>query len=115
VFIDPTDILLIWDPYYSRHTRQRADSGEQMTFVEAVFSFVFGDGNPNERFEVCACVCVRVCVCVWRLAAHRAVCREGCARLSRSGTQAPSGVPVQVPDSGVAIVAQRLQHSNRLC
>jgi hypothetical protein len=23
-----------------------------MTFVEAVFSFVFGDGNPNENFEV---------------------------------------------------------------
>lgn len=52
MFIDPTDIFLIWDPRYSRHTRQRADSGESMTFVEAVFSFVFGDGNPNENFEV---------------------------------------------------------------
>lgn len=53
MFIDPTDIFLIWDPYYSRHTRKRADSGEGMTFVEAVFSFVFGDGNPNENYEVC--------------------------------------------------------------
>lgn len=51
VFIDPTDIFLIWDPRYGRHQRERADSGE-MTFVEAVFSFVFGDGNPNENFEV---------------------------------------------------------------
>lgn len=51
VFIDPTDIFLIWDPRYGRHQRERADSG-QMTFVEAVFSFVFGDGNPNENFEV---------------------------------------------------------------
>jgi hypothetical protein len=52
VFFDPTDILLIWDPRYGRHSRARADSGEGMTFVEAIFSFVFGDGNPNERYEV---------------------------------------------------------------
>jgi hypothetical protein len=52
VFIDPTDIFLIWDPRYGRHSRERVDSGESMTFVEAVFSFVFGDGNPNESFEV---------------------------------------------------------------
>lgn len=52
VFIDPTDIFLIWDPRYGRHSRERVDSGESMTFVEAVFSFVFGDGNPNENFEV---------------------------------------------------------------
>ena len=51
VFIDPTDIFLIWDPRYGRHQRARAESG-QMTFVEAVFSFVFGDGNPNEDYEV---------------------------------------------------------------
>lgn len=52
MFIDPTDIFLIWDPYYGRHTRRRVDSGDNMTFVEAVFSFVFGDGNPNDSYEV---------------------------------------------------------------
>jgi hypothetical protein len=52
VFFDPTDFLLIWDPRYGRHSRERVDSGENMTFVEAVFSFVFGDGDPNMSFEV---------------------------------------------------------------
>lgn len=52
VFIDPTDIFLIWDPYYSRHSRERADAGDGMTFVEAVFSFVFGDGDPNADWQV---------------------------------------------------------------
>ncbi|WIA33689.1 hypothetical protein OEZ86_006807 [Tetradesmus obliquus] len=51
VFFDPTDLLLIWDPRYGRHSRQRVDSGQNMTFVEAVFSFVFGDGDPNMGFE----------------------------------------------------------------
>lgn len=57
VFIDPTDFLLIWDPYYSRHSRQRVESGEGMTFVEAVFSFVFGDGDPNISYEVSCVPC----------------------------------------------------------
>lgn len=52
MFFDPTDFLLIWDPRYGRHSRQRVDSGQNMTFVEAVFSFVFGDGDPNMGFEV---------------------------------------------------------------
>lgn len=52
VFFDPTDIILIWDPRYGRHSRQRVEQGEGLTFVEAVFSFVFGDGNPNLNFEV---------------------------------------------------------------
>eukprot|EP00775_Hariotina_reticulata_P003685 gene3685-3945_t len=34
VFFDPTDIFLIWDPYYGRHS-----------------SFVFGDGDPNLTYE----------------------------------------------------------------
>ncbi|KAF6251928.1 hypothetical protein COO60DRAFT_1674245 [Scenedesmus sp. NREL 46B-D3] len=51
VIFDPTDFLLIWDPRYGRHSRQRVESGENMTFVEAVFSFVFGDGDPNMSFE----------------------------------------------------------------
>ncbi len=52
MFFDPTDIILIWDPSYGRHSRQRVDEGQGLTFVEAVFSFVFGDGNPNLNFEV---------------------------------------------------------------
>jgi hypothetical protein len=82
VFIDPTDIFLIWDPRYGRHQRERADSGE-MTFVEAVFSFVFGDGNPNENFEVGASWTIRQwtasrlilalsTTCDWLLSSQRA-------------------------------------------
>jgi hypothetical protein len=55
VFFDPTDFLLIWDPRYGRHSRERVESGQNMTFVEAVFSFVFGDGDPNMSFEVSRC------------------------------------------------------------
>ena len=29
----------------------RQDSGQGMNFLEAIFSFVFGDGNPNESYE----------------------------------------------------------------
>lgn len=54
VFFDPTDLWLIWDPYYGRHSRERVERGEGLTFVEAVFSFVFGDGDPNMSFAVSA-------------------------------------------------------------
>lgn len=61
MFIDPTDFLLIWDPRY-RRARERSGRGDDnMTFVEAVFSFVFGDGNPNESFEVSLAVKQRCC------------------------------------------------------
>ena len=39
------------DPYYMRRRRRRELSGQQMSFVEAVFSFVFGDGDPNWAYE----------------------------------------------------------------
>ncbi len=29
----------------------RQESGQGMNFLEAIFSFVFGDGNPNETYE----------------------------------------------------------------
>lgn len=29
----------------------RQEAGQGMNFLEAIFSFVFGDGNPNESFE----------------------------------------------------------------
>ncbi|KAF8060028.1 hypothetical protein HT031_004966 [Scenedesmus sp. PABB004] len=51
VFIDPTDLFLILDPRYGPHTRRRVDEGRGLTFVEAVFSVVFGDGDPNANFQ----------------------------------------------------------------
>jgi hypothetical protein len=52
---------LFWyfDPnysYYRRQRRQRATratgtSEPEMSFLEAIFSFLFGDGNPNEDLE----------------------------------------------------------------
>jgi len=52
-----TDILWYWDPwYYRRRALMRASlrPGEDMppmTFFEAVFSFVFGDGDPNTTYD----------------------------------------------------------------
>ena len=40
----------LWDPYYTRRQRA-ADPYHEMGFLESVFSFVFGDGDPNERLE----------------------------------------------------------------
>ncbi|EFJ41494.1 hypothetical protein VOLCADRAFT_98565 [Volvox carteri f. nagariensis] len=52
-FMDPVDLFLYWDPYYER--KRAARSAELrtggMNFMEAVFSFVFGDGDPNESYE----------------------------------------------------------------
>ncbi|KAK2982803.1 hypothetical protein RJ640_005127 [Escallonia rubra] len=39
-----------WDPYYYRRRRVRADD-EGNNFIESVFSFVFGDGDPNQGAE----------------------------------------------------------------
>jgi hypothetical protein len=47
------DLFWFFDPDYNYHRRQRqkniADS--QMNFLEAVFSFLFGDGDPNSDLE----------------------------------------------------------------
>lgn len=40
-----------WDPWYYRHRRERMASGQGMGFLEAIFSFVFGDGNPNADYD----------------------------------------------------------------
>ncbi|GKC64882.1 hypothetical protein Tco_1097480, partial [Tanacetum coccineum] len=40
----------LWDPYYYRR-RQGRDRDSGMVFIEPVFSFVFGDGDPNEGIE----------------------------------------------------------------
>ncbi|KAL6575000.1 hypothetical protein OROMI_012285 [Orobanche minor] len=36
-----------WDPYYYSRRRVRKDDG-RMNFIESIFSFVFGDGDPNQ-------------------------------------------------------------------
>jgi hypothetical protein len=51
VWFNPFDIFIYWDPRYSRHERERVDAGGSMSFLEAIFSFVFGDGDPNMSFE----------------------------------------------------------------
>ncbi|GMH09921.1 hypothetical protein Nepgr_011762 [Nepenthes gracilis] len=49
-YFSPTDLFWYWDPYYyRRRRRQRDDNG--MNFIESVFSFVFGDGDPNQGIE----------------------------------------------------------------
>ena len=71
LFLNLSDLLWYWDPFYSSHRRQRmaAERGQQgMSFVEAIFSWVFGDGDPNAEFDrrrwqaVCAPVLCTVLV-----------------------------------------------------
>ncbi|KMZ73592.1 Iron-sulfur cluster biosynthesis family protein [Zostera marina] len=49
LFFRPTDLFWYWDPYYYRRTRTKTNNG--MNYIESVFSFVFGDGDPNEGLE----------------------------------------------------------------
>lgn len=53
MMFSPFDMLWYWDPYYNqKRAAAAALKGEQeMNFLEAVFSFVFGDGDPNREFE----------------------------------------------------------------
>ena len=45
--------FMFWDPFYWQRARQRQreNSFYEMGFLETVFSFVFGDGDPNEELE----------------------------------------------------------------
>jgi len=49
------DIFWFFDPYYdggsSRRQRTSASHSSELNFLEAVFSFLFGDGNPNADLE----------------------------------------------------------------
>lgn len=48
------DIFWLFDPGYNRRRRLRrrqATGNYQMNFLESVFSFLFGDGNPNADLE----------------------------------------------------------------
>nr|GEY35397.1 iron-sulfur cluster biosynthesis family protein [Tanacetum cinerariifolium] len=49
-YLSPSDLFWYWDPYYYRRRRVRKE-GNGMNFIESVFSFVFGDGDPNEGIE----------------------------------------------------------------
>ncbi|XP_072969777.1 uncharacterized protein At5g03900, chloroplastic [Typha angustifolia] len=49
VFFSPTDLFWYWDANYYRRRQRSTD--DQMNFIESVFSFVFGDGNPNQGLE----------------------------------------------------------------
>lgn len=49
-YFSPTDLFWYWDrDYYRRRPRQ--GNSEGMNFFESVFSFVFGDGDPNQGIE----------------------------------------------------------------
>ncbi|WJX81394.1 hypothetical protein P8452_64281 [Trifolium repens] len=48
-FFSPSDLFWYWDPYYYR--RQRVQDNNKTNFIESVFSFVFGDGDPNQGIE----------------------------------------------------------------
>lgn len=58
-FFFPTDIFWLFSPSpdYNRYERgdslghQKSKQGSSMNFLEAVFSFLFGDGNPNYDLE----------------------------------------------------------------
>ncbi len=47
------DIFWFFDPYYYRRRQQRKQirEPEEMNFLEAIFSFLFGDGDPNANLE----------------------------------------------------------------
>jgi hypothetical protein len=45
-----TDLFRIFDPYYFNYRRTERRQSE-MNFLEAVFSFLFGDGDPNADLE----------------------------------------------------------------
>ncbi|KAM7531585.1 hypothetical protein LguiB_034995 [Lonicera macranthoides] len=49
-YLNPADLFWYWDPYYYRRRKARADD-DGMNFIESVFSFVFGDGDPNQGIE----------------------------------------------------------------
>ncbi|MQL96467.1 hypothetical protein Taro_029130, partial [Colocasia esculenta] len=49
LFFRPSDLFWYWDPYY--YKRQQMRTNEGMNFIESVFSFVFGDGDPNQGLE----------------------------------------------------------------
>lgn len=92
-FISPVDIWILLDPGYGPYERRRRREEGGMNFLEAIFSFVFGDGDPNETFEERRWRALgqhiqvggwvserkrRVCQCVVPLLCHT-TCRHRCS------------------------------------
>ena len=53
-FFDLSDLFFYYDPFYYQRRREMMYGSRYppaMSFVEAVFSFVFGDGDPNMFYE----------------------------------------------------------------
>ncbi|KAF3441655.1 hypothetical protein FNV43_RR15570 [Rhamnella rubrinervis] len=50
LYFTPSDLFWYWDPYYYRRRRVQRDEGKT-NFIESIFSFVFGDGDPNQGIE----------------------------------------------------------------
>ncbi|XP_022925696.1 uncharacterized protein At5g03900-like [Cucurbita moschata] len=49
-YLSPADLFWYWDPYYYRRRRLQTEDNK-MNFIESIFSFVFGDGDPNQGIE----------------------------------------------------------------
>ncbi|KAM5559468.1 uncharacterized protein ABKV19_020898 [Rosa sericea] len=49
-YMSPGDLFWFWDPYYYRRRRVQTEDNK-LKFVESIFSFVFGDGDPNQGIE----------------------------------------------------------------
>jgi hypothetical protein len=45
------DIFWYLSPDYNTHYQQRRREKKELNFFEAIFSFLFGDGNPNSNLE----------------------------------------------------------------
>ncbi|GAV81358.1 hypothetical protein CFOL_v3_24815 [Cephalotus follicularis] len=50
-YLSPTDLFWYWDPYYYRRRRVQTEDNNKTNFIQSVFSFVFGDGDPNQDME----------------------------------------------------------------
>lgn len=64
MYFSPFDMFWYWDPYYYERRSYYAamEGAKDMDFLEAVFSFVFGDGDPNADFERKRWALVGLCI-----------------------------------------------------
>ncbi|KAK9822249.1 hypothetical protein WJX81_006259 [Elliptochloris bilobata] len=51
MWFSPFDLFYYWSPRYPARQRERLERGEGYNFLEGIFSFVFGDGDPNAGYE----------------------------------------------------------------
>jgi len=53
IYFNPFSMFGFYDPYYYERKAEAAalEGAKDMSFLEAVFSFVLGDGDPNRDFE----------------------------------------------------------------